>query len=262
LIRHIRAGIDAELFPSYIYIILVTAKDSKEDVVNGLDSGADDYLTKPFDPSEMRARVRIGVRILNLESRLRESLDQLHVMATYDSLTGLLNRRAVYERAQSELDRSFRDGCSMSIILLDIDHFKSVNDQYGHLTGDQALRLVAGTIAQNKRSYDWAGRWGGEEFLLVLPETGMLAAADIAERMRRNVAALSFPLTNGNYLSLRISLGVSSIDANDHKPTLGELFQQADDALYSAKNHGRDRVCLADTSFIAYLKEHSHDVSL
>lgn len=262
LIRRIRTGIDTGFFPSYIYIILVTARDSKEDVVKGLDSGADDYLTKPFDPNEMRARVNIGVRIINLESRLRESLDQLHVMATYDSLTGLLNRRAVYERAQSELERSFREGHSMSLVLLDIDHFKSVNDQYGHLTGDQALRLVAGTIAQNKRSYDWAGRWGGEEFLLVLPETKLVTAADIAERMRQNVAALRFPLTNGDYLNLRISLGVSSIDANDHMLTLGEMLQQADDALYSAKNKGRDRVCVADAGFIAYLKEHNHDVSV
>jgi two-component system chemotaxis response regulator CheY len=261
LIHRIRLGIDNGIFPSYIYIILVTAKDAKEDVVIGLDSGADDYLTKPFDPNEMRARVKIGIRIINLESRLRESLDQLHVMATYDSLTGLLNRRAVYERAQSEMERSIREERSMSLVMLDIDHFKSVNDEHGHLTGDQALRLVAGTIAQNKRSYDWAGRWGGEEFLLVLPQTTLEEAGEIAERMRRSVAALSFPLAEGNYLSLRISLGVSSIDANTHIPTLGELLQQADDALYCAKNQGRNRVCLAHAAFIEQLEIHHHNVS-
>jgi len=261
LIQRIRLGIDNGIFPSYIYIILVTAKDAKEDVVIGLDSGADDYLTKPFDPNEMRARVKIGIRIINLESRLRESLDQLHVMATYDSLTGLLNRRAVYERAQSEMERSIREERSISLVMLDIDHFKSVNDEHGHLTGDQALRLVAGTIAQNKRSYDWAGRWGGEEFLLVLPQTTLEEAGEIAERMRRSVAALSFPLAEGNYLNLRISLGVSSIDANPHTPTLGELLQQADDALYCAKNQGRNRVCLAHTAFIEQLEIHHHNVS-
>lgn len=250
LIRLIRAGIEQGDFPTYIYIILVTAKDAKEDVVIGLNSGADDYLTKPFDPNEMRARVKIGMRILNLESRLRQSLEQLHIMATYDSLTGLLNRRAVYERAQSELERTYREGESMSLAMLDIDHFKNVNDKHGHLTGDQALRLVAGTIAQNKRSYDCAGRWGGEEFLLVLPDTTLQEAGDIADRLRRQVEALSFPLANGQYLHLHISLGISSIDVNKNKPTLGELIQQADDALYDAKNKGRNRVSLATPSFI------------
>lgn len=262
LIRRIRSGIETGFFPNYIYIILVTAKDAKEDVVEGLDSGADDYLTKPFDLNEMLARVKIGVRILNLEARLRESLDQLHVMATYDSLTGLLNRRAVYERAQSELERASRERQSISLVMLDIDHFKSVNDQHGHLTGDQALRLVAGTIAQNKRSYDWAGRWGGEEFLLVLPQTTMEEAGYIAERMRQSVAVLNFPLANGKYLKLHISLGVSSTDSNRARPpTLGELLQQADDALYQAKNQGRNKVCLADEDFIQHMAVHNHDVT-
>lgn len=262
LIRRIRSGIETGFFPNYIYIILVTAKDAKEDVVTGLDSGADDYLTKPFDLNEMLARVKIGVRILNLEARLRESLDQLHVMATYDSLTGLLNRRAVYERAQSELERAHRERQSISLVMLDIDHFKSVNDQHGHLTGDQALRLVAGTIAQNKRSYDWAGRWGGEEFLLVLPQTTIEEAGDIAERMRQSVAAVNFPLANGKYLKLHISLGVSSTDSNRARPpTLGELLQQADDALYQAKNQGRNKVCLADENFIQHMTVHNQDVT-
>lgn len=256
LIRRIRSG----HFPSYVYIILLTAKDTKEDVVSGLDSGADDYLTKPFDPNEMRARIDIGVRILSLESRLRETLEQLQVMATYDSLTGLLNRRAVYERAQTELDRTRREVCSLSLVMLDIDHFKSVNDKYGHLVGDQALRLVAGTITQNKRSYDWAGRWGGEEFLLVLPDTSLLEAGDIAERMRANVASLQFPLADGQYLNLRVSLGVSSVDANSQHPTLGELIQQADDALYCAKKQGRNKVCLADSMFIELLEKKEHNI--
>lgn len=240
LIRRIREA----NFPGYTYIILVTARDRKEDVVQGLETGADDYLTKPFDPNEMRARVAIGERILTLEARLRESLDQLHVMATYDSLTGLLNRRAVYERAQSELDRAIRENRALSLVALDIDHFKLVNDQHGHLVGDQALRLVAGTIAQNKRSYDWAGRWGGEEFLLVLPETCLMDAAAIAERMRKNVADLRFPLPNGQSLNLRVSMGVSSMEPANAPTTLGVLIQQADDALYGAKNQGRDRVCI------------------
>lgn len=240
LIHNIR---EAKNFPGYVYIILVTAKDSKEDVVTGLDAGADDYLTKPFDPEEMRARVRIGERILTLEAQLRESLDQLHIMATFDSLTGLLNRRAVYERAQSELDRAQREGRMLSLVMLDIDHFKQVNDTHGHLIGDQALRLVAGTITRSKRSYDWAGRWGGEEFLLVLPETSLAEAELIAERMRQGVAELRFPLSDGTFLELHVSMGVSSMDGNDPMLTLGMLLQSADDALYRAKDDGRNRVC-------------------
>jgi two-component system, cell cycle response regulator len=240
LIRRIREA----NFPNYTYIILVTAKDRREDVVNGLECGADDYLTKPFDPNEMRARVKIGLRILSYESQLRDSLNQLHTMATYDSLTNLFNRRAVYERAQTELERAGREGRSISIVMLDIDHFKDVNDKHGHLVGDQALRMVASTIAQSKRSYDLAGRWGGEEFLLVLPATGIQEASEVAERMRKSVAVLRFPLTNGDNLKLRVSLGVSSVDSNENFPTLGQLIQQADDALYGAKHQGRNRVCL------------------
>ncbi len=240
LIRLIRAA----NFDNYTYIILVTAKDSKEDVVIGLDSGADDYLTKPFDPNEMRARVAIGERIISLETRLKESLNQLRHMATYDSLTGLMNRRAVYERAQSEMDRTRREGRPLSLVMFDIDHFKNVNDRYGHLVGDQALRLVAGAILQSKRSYDHAGRWGGEEFVLVLPDTERLEARDMAERMRKSIAALSYSLGDGTYLSLRVSLGVSTMDGDDETAVLGMLIQQADDALYCAKDNGRNRVCV------------------
>lgn len=241
LIERIRAA----NFETYTYIILVTAKDKKEDVVKGLEAGADDYLTKPFDPNEMRARVQIGERILSLESRLRESLEQLHVMATYDSLTGLLSRRAIYERAQTELDRAEREAGSMSLIMLDIDHFKRVNDLYGHLIGDQALRMAAGTLLQNKRSYDLAGRWGGEEFLLVLPDTTLHEAGIIAERVRKSVEDLRFPLPNGDFLQMTISLGVSSMTMFNMHPTLGMLIQIADDALFRAKDLGRNKVCLA-----------------
>jgi two-component system chemotaxis response regulator CheY len=249
LIQRIRGA----SFPNYTYIIMVTAKDRKEDIVMGLEAGADDYLTKPFDPAEMRARVAIGRRILELEQRLRDSLQQLRMMATYDSLTSLLNRRAIYEQAQVELERACREGTSISLIMLDIDHFKGVNDNYGHLVGDRALRHVADTIRKNKRSYDWAGRWGGEEFLLVLPGTGLDEASFVAERVRKSVEETPFPLSNACPLELNVSLGVSSVDKYDRFPGVGTLLQDADDALYCAKRNGRNQVCLAvGTSLVTH----------
>lgn len=239
LIRRIRAA----NFPGYTYIILLTAKGSKDDVVDGLEAGADDYLTKPFDPGELRARVAIGERILDLEARLSESLSQLQVLATHDGLTGLFNRRAIYEHAKAELARAEREAKPLSLILLDVDHFKGVNDQYGHLIGDQALRLVADTIARNIRPYDRVGRWGGEEFLLVLPDTGLEQAGAIAERLRLKVAAAELAQPDGTCIRLHLSLGVTSMD--DGMPvTLDMLLQQADQALYCAKREGRNRVCL------------------
>ncbi len=239
LVRRIRsAG-----FPAYTYIILLTAKDGKDDVVIGLQAGADDYLTKPFDPNELRARIAIGERILDLETRLREARDQMEVLATYDSLTGLLNRRALYKHIEAEMNRAERETEPMSLVLLDVDHFKVVNDQHGHLIGDQALRLVADTIAQNKRPYDWAGRWGGEEFLLALPGATLTEAGAVAERVRAAVAAAALPLPDGRRLHVQVSLGVTSMAPTARQP-LDALLQQADEALYRAKREGRNRVCL------------------
>lgn len=245
LIRRIR---EAE-FPAYLYIILVTARDSKTDVIQGLESGADDYLTKPFERDELRARIAIGERIVRLEARLRDSMEQLRIVATHDGLTGLLNRAAIYERTHIELERSRRERFPLSLILLDIDHFKAVNDSHGHLIGDKALRMVAQTITWNKRRYDLAGRWGGEEFLLIMPETTLEEAGIIAERMRQSVANARLPLPDGTFLCVEASLGVTNVPAGV-AIDLDMLLQQADEALYCAKKEGRNRVCLAEVTLL------------
>jgi two-component system chemotaxis response regulator CheY len=239
LIQRIRA---AEV-SRYTYIIMLTIKEEKDEVVAGLESGADDYLVKPFHPNELRARVAIGERILNLEARLSEALAHMEILATHDSLTELLNRRAISAIAEKEISRSERTKFPISFVMMDIDHFKTVNDQYGHSIGDQVLRMVADTLMRNKRPYDEVGRWGGEEFLLVLPETNLQEGGGVAERLRLAIENASLPFADGSTLSVQASFGVASISEGEH-PNLNALLQHADLALYDAKQHGRNRVCL------------------
>jgi len=245
-IRRIRA-VSA---PAYTYIIMLTAKESKGDVIYGLEAGADDYLTKPFNTGELRARVKIGERILNLENRLNQTLQQMEELATLDSLTSLLNRRALYTHAEAELSRSRRDRNPVSLMMLDIDHFKQVNDKHGHLVGDKALRLIADTLRHNKRPYDWAGRWGGEEFLLVLPNTDESVAVAIAERMRLQILDTHVAVATG-VLQLNASFGIASTASGAELTAstselyhLDNLVARADEALMQAKAQGRNRVCV------------------
>jgi two-component system chemotaxis response regulator CheY len=237
---------------AYTYIIMLTGRSDRNDIVDGLEAGADDYLVKPFDSRELLSRVAIGLRIINLETRLRESLHELHRMATHDSLTGMLNRHAIYEYAAAEVERTGREAASVSLILVDIDHFKSINDTSGHPVGDQALRMVATTLRRLLRPYDRVGRWGGEEFLLVLPGTSLEEAGEIAERIRVTIARTSFSITfeeiNGeSELRLQVSQGVASASA--HEPhALETLIDYADQALYQAKRGGRNQVRLYSPS--------------
>jgi two-component system chemotaxis response regulator CheY len=163
----------------------------------------------------------------------------------HDILTGLFDRRAMVDHATVELSRARRSGAPLSMILLDLDHFQAVNDRYGQAAGDQALRFVAGVLAQQVRAYDWVGRWGGEEFLVVLPGTTLDEASRVAERIRQGIAAAALPLDEEQPLKLTVSLGVANAAQVESLPSLDDLTQAVDAALHRAKSEGRNRVCLA-----------------
>ena len=167
----------------YVYIMLLTANDKVGNLVEGLESGADDYLTKPFHPQELRARLRVGLRMLELESSLVEARENLRFKASHDALTSIWNRGAIIELLERELSRARRDGSSVGILLADIDHFKRINDTRGHLVGDEVLRAVTGRLKGEVRSYDAVGRYGGEEFLILLPGCDHAKLAAKAEQL-------------------------------------------------------------------------------
>jgi two-component system chemotaxis response regulator CheY len=252
LIQKIRAAQDE----GYTYIMMVTGLGTKPQRITGLESGADDYLTKPFDPGELLARVTIGERILKLEESLMASRRQMEVLAMHDTLTGLFNRRAIHDRALAELNRVARGTASspLSVILLDVDRFKTINDTYGHEAGDRTLQLVAELLAQQLRSYDVLGRWGGEEFLMLLPGASAEEAAAAAERIRAALAQTELPVPGATVL-LSASLGVATLEteagplvpgvAEASEAWLDQLVRAADRALYQSKNAGRNRVSVA-----------------
>lgn len=232
----------------YVYVILVTSNDKNEDIVQGLYSGADDYLTKPFNPAELEARVAVGERVLTLEDHLVRANNQLEKLAMVDSLTGIMNRRAIYKFARGELERARRIADPISVIFLDIDKFKEVNDEYGHLTGDEALKLIAQVIKERSRTYDGIGRWAGDEFLIVLPGTTTQDAEGAAKRILEGIAATKLALPEGGVLSLRASAGVATVTKISGSATLlDDIIQLADEALYRAKEAGGNQ---AETSWV------------
>jgi diguanylate cyclase (GGDEF)-like protein len=223
---------------SYVYIIFLTSRSAKEDVVKGLDAGADDYIVKPFDYNELRTRVRAGARIVKLQDELRAALKVSEFRATHDSLTGLLNRPAILEVLGKELSRARRTQTPLSVVMADIDHFKQINDVYGHAAGDQVLRQAAQRITSSIRQYDHCGRYGGEEFLVVLPGCDRSSARDIAERLRHNVCKSDIPIED-KAVRVTLSLGLAEYRQGQD---VDALIKEADAALYRAKQQGRNRV--------------------
>jgi two-component system cell cycle response regulator len=228
---------------SYVYMVLLTSKESKEDVVAGLESGADDYLTKPFDVEELKARLRTGLRILNLEDRLVEAREAMRFQATHDGLTTLWNRGVIMDLLGRELARSRREHLSTVILMCDLDHFKSVNDTCGHLAGDDVLRETAKRLLSSVRSYDFVGRYGGEEFLVVLNNCNPAYALARAEEIRKAIAHIPVQTSSGA-VPITMSLGLLLSQEWGFLP-LEELLQQADAALYEAKAAGRNCVKVA-----------------
>ena len=225
---------------SYLYLILLTAKFQKQDIIAGLEAGADDYVTKPFDSSELKARLQAGERILRLEEDLRRAHDSLRFQATHDSMTGLWNRAAALEILKAELARAQREKISVGVIMVDLDHFKEINDTYGHFTGDLVLEETARRFRSAMRAYDAIGRYGGEEFLIIVPGCDLACALNQGERLRRAIEQTPVATPEG-LIPISISVGVTvSGDALSCEPE--SLLRASDAALYQAKQRGRNRV--------------------
>jgi two-component system, cell cycle response regulator len=227
----------------YTYILLLTAKDAKESVVEGLESGADDYLTKPFNPQELKARIRVGVRLLELEDNLVQAREAMRYKAMHDTLTGIWNHGAILETLDRETGRSRREGPSLGVLIADLDHFKSVNDTYGHLAGDAVLREVSRRMQTSVRPYDAVGRYGGEEFLILLPGCNGSETQKKADRLREAIVREPVETPAG---VLKVTMSVGGVATGDWPgDTANQILQMADLALYRAKEEGRNRTVMA-----------------
>jgi len=229
---------------SYHYIILLTSRDSKEDIIGGLNAGADDYITKPFMPQELEVRLRVGGRILALQQSLEEALALQRYQAQHDPLTGILNHGEILQVVEKEITRAERQGSFLAVIMGDLDHFKKVNDTFGHVAGDAVLVEVAERMRHNIRLYDTIGRYGGEEFLIVLPNCTADEAFQIANRILKNIQSQPV-LFRDNSIKVTISLGMAFNKVGERSEQI-DLVQAADTALYQAKQKGRNRVEIAN----------------
>jgi two-component system, cell cycle response regulator len=232
--------IRADSSGSYTYVILLTSMAEKKDIVRGLSSGADDYLTKPFDRGELLARVGVGRRIIDLHREIDAKNKLLEEMAHTDSLTGLPNRRAIEDWANRQLRGAARHGYSLWVVHADLDNFKIISDSYGHEAGDEVLRGFATTLKENTRASDIGGRTGGDEFLVVLTHVREDQIQLTVERLRARFASKKFTF-DGKSISVTASFGACGFQGKQ-PPEFSSLVRQADKALYSAKRAGRNQI--------------------
>jgi len=225
-------------------VIILTGNDDRELKIKGLEQGACDFITKPFDPEELVARMRVHLKIKHLQDDLKRSNELLLELSNTDHLTGLFNRRFLMEVLDKEVQRARRKDGQVALLLLDIDHFKRVNDTHGHLQGDVVLQKVALHIQKELRSYDTAARYGGEEFVAVLPDTSLKEAFNVADRIRLSVQGMRFAGSLANE-QVTVSLGVALFPSPCFDDIDG-LLRAADEALYQAKERGRNRVIISD----------------
>lgn len=240
LCRAIRKNIST----GYVFIFIITARDSIHNMVAGLEAGADDYLTKPINRPELMARLKTATRVLELEKSLKEANEEITILAITDTLTGCYNRTFMDEHLPKEIKRAIRYKHPISLIMLDIDHFKQVNDTYGHQAGDEVLKELVKSINRSIRcDVDWVARYGGEEFLVVFPETDFERAELLAERLRRDISQNTIRFKEKE-IRITASFGVTGFTSPD---TLKEVSYEAmislaDKSLYQAKEEGRNRV--------------------
>jgi diguanylate cyclase (GGDEF)-like protein len=218
---------------------LITGRGHRFEMVAGLDAGADDFLIKPYDPDELRARLITGTRVLDLQDKLLRTMRQLEERATHDGLTNLWNRNAILDILQREISRHDLETGPVSIAMVDVDHFKDINDSRGHVVGDRVLREIAEHLLVSVRPYDAVGRYGGEEFLLVLRNCDSEQARGLGERLRQSLASRRFLADSGAPLPISASIGIATWTGDCNA---AEFIRRADEALDGAKLAGRNRV--------------------
>jgi two-component system cell cycle response regulator len=241
--REVRSRYDDE----YVYILLLTSKQSSEDVVSGLEAGADDYLTKPCHPAELKARLHTGRRVLQLEDKLVEAREEMRFKATHDALTSLWDRGGILALLRSELSRSSREGTPVSLLLCDIDHFKQINDVHGHPVGDEVLQQVSTRLQDMMQPHDNVGRYGGEEFLIVLGGCSQTNLRQRVEQMQEGMRSVPFATQEGP-ISVSLSIGAITIENWEKSTPIEPYLKETDAALYRAKAAGRDRVIYAESA--------------